>query len=179
MSISCGYLPPAGLHPRLRRQPVPRQRQQLRLQQHLRLVLRQPPRLQQQLQPPPQPQLLLRPHQPHQLLLLPGRRQRRDLSRRPGRAPRHDPGCSYCALSPCWHPAASRQVRGLQSKSLDACSMRIFRFRSSHQLIRDNSRQDCCSGVGKRASAAIRDDESEIRNRARFNASRLQPLHIL
>jgi hypothetical protein len=46
--------------------------------------------------------------------------------------------------------------------------VRISRFQSSHQLIGDNSRQDSCSGLGKRASAAIRDYESEIRNRVRF-----------
>ena len=54
-----------------------------------------------------------------------------------------------------------------------------FQDQSSHQLIGDNSRQDCCFGLGKRASAAIWDDESGIRNRVRFNASMLQLLHIL
>ena len=37
-------------------------------------------------------------------------------------------------------------------------------------LIGVNSRQDYCSGLGKRAGAAIRDDESEIRNRVRLTA---------
>ena len=58
--------------------------------------------------------------------------------------------------------------RRLQQKFSNTCAVRIFRFLSSHQLIGDNSRQDSCCGLGKRASAAIRDDESEIRNRVRF-----------
>jgi hypothetical protein len=51
-----------------------------------------------------------------------------------------------------------------------------FQISNSHPLIGDNSRQDSCSGLGKRASAAIRDYESEIRSRVRFTTSMLQPL---
>src|SRR5215471_18019016 len=40
-------------------------------------------------------------------------------------------------------------------------------FPSLHQSIGDNSRQDCCRGLGKRASAAIRDNKSDIRSRMR------------
>ena len=68
------------------------------------------------------------------------------------------------------------RARRLQQKSPNACAVRIFKFQSRHQLIGHNSRQGCCSGLGKRASAAIRDYESEIRNRVRFTTSMLQPL---
>src|SRR5215469_3626420 len=39
-----------------------------------------------------------------------------------------------------------------------------------------HSRQACCSGLGKRASAAPRDYKSGIKSRARSNTSTLQPL---
>jgi hypothetical protein len=53
--------------------------------------------------------------------------------------------------------------------------VRIFKLQPRHQSIGHNSRQGYCSGLGKRASAAIRDYESGIRNRARFTTSMLQP----
>ena len=167
MSISFGYLHRAGLRPRRPLQLVQPQRLRLRQQRPLRL----PPRL--QLLPQP----LLRPHQHQQLLLLPGRRRRRDLSPRRDRAPRHAPGRSYRRSIPVLAGGRLDRVRRLREKSPTACAVRIFRFQSSHQLIGDNSRQDSCSGLGKRASAAIRDHESGIRSRVRFITSILQPLH--
>ena len=124
------------------------------------------------------PQPLLRPHQQQQLLLLPDRRRRRDLSPRRDRAPRHARGRSYGALSPCWQVAAPRQSEA-DTRETSRVRGANFQIQSSHQLIGDNSRQDCCSGLGKRASAAIRDDESGIRSRVRFITSILQPLHTL
>ena len=137
---------------------------------------RQRPLLQLQLQ------LHLRQHQHLPLPLLPDLRQRQDLSRRRGRAPRHAPGhdlvvaMTLCRRAGMW-PRLDR-ARRLQQKSPNACAVRIFRFQSRHQSIGHNSRQGYCSGLGKRASAAIRDYESGIRNRVRFTTSMLQPLHI-
>ncbi len=116
MSISCGYLHRAGLRPRRRLQLV--QQRQLHLLQQPRLHLQQQLQLQLRLQLRLQllPQPLLRPHQRQQLLLLPDRRRRRDLRRRRDRAPRHHPGRSYGALSPCWHLAAPRQSEAATRK---------------------------------------------------------------
>jgi len=49
-------------------------------------------------------------------------------------------------------------------------------FRRCYQRVANNCRQDCCSGLRKRVRAAIREDESGIKNRVRFT-SMLQPLH--
>ena len=130
-----------------------------------------------------QPQhLRLRPHQHLQLLLLPDPRPRQDLGRRRGLAPRHPPGRDLVvAMTLCrrvrMRPRLDR-ARRLQQKSPNACAVRIFRRQSRHQSIGHNCRQCCCSGLGKRANAAIRDYESEIRNRVRLTTSVLQPLHI-
>jgi len=173
MSITCGCPHRAGLRP-------PR-RLQLLQHQRLRLLQQRPPRL--QLRPRRRlhllPQPLRRPHQHQQLLLHPDRPRRRELRQRREPDPHHDLGRSYGVLSPCWQMGRASTERGGYNKPLNACAVRIFRFQSSHQLIRDNSRQVCCSGLGKRASAAIRDDESGIRSRVRFITSMLQPLHTL
>ena len=121
------------------------------LQLHLQL---RPPR---QLQPQP----LLRPHQHLQLLLLPDRRRRRDLSPRRDRAPRHAPGRSYRRSVSCWQGGRASTERGGYKRNLPTRARWEFSDQSSHQLIGDNSRQDCCSGLGKRASAAIRDANRE------------------
>jgi len=42
-----------------------------------------------------------------------------------------------------------------------------------------NSRQDCCFGLGKRASAAIRDYKSDIRSRARFTTRYSNHFHLM
>src|SRR5262249_52219368 len=58
---------------------------------------------------------------------------------------------------------------------LEVLSATAARRKSAFQFLTkyftDKSRQDCCSGLGKRASAAIRHCESAIRSRVRLNAS--------
>lgn len=174
MSILCGYLHRAGLRPRRRLQLVQHQRlrllQQPRLLRQLHLQLLQQPRLQQHQPPQQQPQ--------QQPLLLPDRLRRRDLRQRREPDPHHDLGRSPMRSVSVLAPRASTQ-RGGYNKNLPTRARCEFSEQSSHQFIGDNSRQDCCSGLGKRASAAIRDDESGIKSRVRFITSMLQPLHTL
>ena len=170
MSITCGYLHRAGLRPRRR----------LQLLQHQRL--RQQPRLRLQLLPQP----LLRP----QLLLLPGRRRRRGLSLRRDRAPRHAHGRSYRRSVAVLAVAAPRQSEAATREIFHRVRGAKFSDQSSHRLLGDNSRQNCCSGLGKRALATVRDPNLWNRESPRrFNASlaavalakaaMLQPLHTL
>jgi hypothetical protein len=177
MSITYGYLHRAGLRPRRRLQLVQHQRLRLRQQRPPHLQLRPRRLLHPRLQLLPQP--LRRPHQHQQLLLLPDRRRRRDLSPRRDRAPRHAPVRSYRRSIPVLAGRRASTERGGYKKNLPTRALCEFSDQSSHQLIGDNSRQDCCSGLGKRASAAIRDYESGIRSRVRFITSILQPLHTL
>lgn len=57
--------------------------------------------------------------------------------------------------------------RGDYNKNPATPVVRNHRGESRSRTI--SSRQNCCSGLEKRASAAIRDCDSEIRSRARFN----------
>ena len=52
---------------------------------------------------------------------------------------------TFCRRAGMW--SRLDRARWLQQKSPNACAVRIFKFQSSHQLIADNSRHDCCSGL--------------------------------
>lgn len=75
--------------------------------------------------------------------------------------------------------ALCRRARCDQAPTEPGGYSKIHAFNPVAKYFSDKPRQDCCSGLGKRASVAIRYHESKIRNRVRFNASKLQPLPIL
>ena len=117
--------------------------------------------------------LQLRPprHQHHQLRPLQDRHRRQELGRRRGPSHATAPaviGCSYDGVA-VLAVAAPRQSEAATTEISQRVRCANFQVSVSSPLIGHNSRQACCSGLGKRASAAIRDYESEIRNRVRFN----------